>query len=545
MQSFEKYQKLFLTNVSKKIETWQERPFVEEKEIYKFLHSVKGTAASIQLPELSTEAEKVMDHVSPASTASWQEGSWSELLQPIFLHAAFNKELDLSWKVQELPVFQKEEKQPTILILENNLDFLHHFRNNMESHGYNILIAATEERALNLFYDETPDLVVIDFYLENKNGLEILEEISTQATSILTPVIIISEDGSPELAKKVYETSALDFIPKPIDFEVFTTLIRNRLLHVRSLKKQITTDKLTKAYNRTYLQDLLARKKRTFHRNEQTFCLAILDLDDFKNVNDSYGHTVGDEVLVQLSEVLHACTRPEDSVIRYGGEEFIVVMPVISRIQAKSRLGSMLEEFKSIVHTYKNHDFSLSFTAGLTEMNESVSEMEDLIVQADLALYRGKRSGKGTVTIYEPNRDIPNVSNAEKLVHISVVDDDSIIREILSDRLQTMNYFDHSVQVQAYKDGESFLKDDHDGKYKHVVLLDGVLPGMDGLEVLSQIRSHDQETVVIMLTGRQKGKDIIKALNIGADDYMTKPFSTDELVARIRRLIQRHKGGKR
>lgn len=107
----------------------------------------------------------------------------------------------------------------------------------MESHGYNILIAATEERALNLFYDETPDLVVIDFYLENKNGLEILEEISTQATSILTPVIIISEDGSPELAKKVYETSALDFIPKPIDFEVFTTLIRNRLLHVRSLKK--------------------------------------------------------------------------------------------------------------------------------------------------------------------------------------------------------------------------------------------------------------------------------------------------------------------
>lgn len=250
-------------------------------------------------------------------------------------------------------------------------------------------------------------------------------------------------------------------------------------------------------------------------------------------------------MLVQLSEVLHACTRPEDSVIRYGGEEFIVVMPVISRIQAKSRLGSMLEEFKSIVHTYKNHDFSLSFTAGLTEMNESVSEMEDLIVQADLALYRGKRSGKGTVTIYEPNRDIPNVSNAEKLVHISVVDDDSIIREILSDRLQTMNYFDHSVQVQAYKDGESFLKDDHDGKYKHVVLLDGVLPGMDGLEVLSQIRSHDQETVVIMLTGRQKGKDIIKALNIGADDYMTKPFSTDELVARIRRLIQRHKGGKR
>ncbi|MCA1011218.1 response regulator [Halobacillus halophilus] len=544
MQSFEKYQKLFLTNVSKKIEKWQELPYVEEKEIYQFLHSVKGTAASIQLPELSSEADKVMDHVNPVSTASWQEGSWSELLQPVFLHAALNKELEFPRKEQELPVFQREEKQPTILILENNLDFLHHFRNNLESHGYNILIAATEERALHLFYDETPDLVVIDFYLENKNGLEILEEISTQATSILTPVMIISEDGSPELAKKVYETSALDFIPKPIDFEVFTTLIRNRLLHVRSLKKQITTDKLTKAYNRTYLQDLLDRKKRNFQRNEETFCLAILDLDDFKNVNDSYGHMVGDKVLIQLSEVLHASTRPEDSVIRYGGEEFIVVMPLISRIQAKRRLSNMLEEFKSIVHTYKNYEFSLSFTAGLTEMNKSGLKMEDLIVQADLALYRGKRSGKGTVTIYEPTQDIPN-SNADKLVHISVVDDDSIIREILSDRLQTLNYFDHSVEVQAYKDGESFLKDDHEDKYKHVVLLDGVLPGMDGLEVLSQIRAYDQETVVIMLTGRQKGKDIIQALNIGADDYMTKPFSTDELVARIRRLIQRHKGGKR
>ncbi|MFQ3544900.1 diguanylate cyclase [Halobacillus rhizosphaerae] len=541
MEKNAKYQKLFFANLSKKIHEWTARNRVQEQEIYKLLHSITGTAASIGLDRMSDAANHLSKLVQEKSLVLWNQEEWTEFLQSILLYI----DLDTDWPVnKELTSKTLDQQRATILILENDLGFLQFLRENLEELGYNVLMATTQDRALQLFFDQKPDYLIIDYHLNGLTGLDVMKHISSHATSILTPIMIISGDCSEALAEKVYLTHALDFVTKPINFKVLHAMIRNRLFHIQTLKKQITTDQLTNTFNRTYLYDWLNHKKREFYRSKESFSLVMLDLDNFKHVNDTYGHLIGDQVLIKLAQELKRNIRAEDSVVRYGGEEFIVLMPGISGRDAVKRMNEVLQSFKNIQHHAKGEHFRISFTCGVTEFNAE-EKVEDLILQADLALYKGKRAGKGQVNQYNPELDSYLETGTEDQVHISIVDDDSIIREMLADRLEELTFAGKPVIVSTYKTGEIFLQANIPSNGKHVVLLDGVMPGMDGTEVLRDIRSRDQDTIVVMLTGRQKDADIIKALEIGADDYITKPFSLDELVARLKRIVNRHKGGVR
>ena len=170
MQKYEKYQQLFLKNISKRLAEWHEQDTIEEKDIYQLLHTIKGTAASIGLEDLSNEAEAMMGSIRPEATDRWDEQAWSELFQPILLNIDFGSG-DLIDRELPSSIGQQVQEQPTILILEDDLDFLHYFRENMESYGYNVLMATTEERALTLFYDEKPNLFIIDYYLQGKKRI--------------------------------------------------------------------------------------------------------------------------------------------------------------------------------------------------------------------------------------------------------------------------------------------------------------------------------------------------------------------------------------
>ena len=128
------------------------------------------------------------------------------------------------------------------------------------------------------------------------------------------------------------------------------------------------------------------------------------------------------------------------------------------------------------------------------------------------------------------------------MLHIGIIDDDLVIQQILQEYFKRFSYEGFSIDIRTFREGESFFTDDWYKQHGNfIILLDGIMPRMDGYEVLKRIRREcpSKNYMIIMLTGRKNEKDIVKALELGADDYITKPFNLRELEARVRRLALR------
>ncbi|WP_457601199.1 GGDEF domain-containing protein [Hydrogenivirga sp.] len=161
----------------------------------------------------------------------------------------------------------------------------------------------------------------------------------------------------------------------------------------RELKELATTDTLTKLPNRRTILDFLEFEVNRARRNRSRLSVALIDLDDFKTINDTYGHLVGDQVLRELASLIRGNLRSTDMVGRYGGEEFIVVMPETDFTTA----AGVVERLRKVVEeTFFEPVGSVSISVGLTSLREGDS-VESLLRRADEFLYRAKREGKNRV----------------------------------------------------------------------------------------------------------------------------------------------------
>ncbi len=156
-----------------------------------------------------------------------------------------------------------------------------------------------------------------------------------------------------------------------------------------------SSDGLTKLYNRSYLFEKAKDELKRYKRYKTTFSLIILDIDDFKKVNDQYGHQKGDAILRKLGIVLDGARRDLDICARYGGEEFAIILPHTNGNEAKK----IAERIRKKVEDYFQNDIKITISMGVSNCPESSIVLEDLIKKADDALYESKRSGKNKVTV--------------------------------------------------------------------------------------------------------------------------------------------------
>ncbi len=167
------------------------------------------------------------------------------------------------------------------------------------------------------------------------------------------------------------------------------------------LQEQAIRDPLTGLYNRRFLEESLDRELAHARRDKRNICIAMIDVDNFKSFNDRYGHKVGDMILKSLGDILLANTRKSDVSCRYGGEEFVVVMPNATTEGARKRAHHWRKAFQLLQNSFNGQELQATISVGLASFPADGKDWETVLHAADEALYESKRRGKNRVTVYQ------------------------------------------------------------------------------------------------------------------------------------------------
>jgi diguanylate cyclase (GGDEF)-like protein len=287
-------------------------------------------------------------------------------------------------------------------------------------------------------------------------------------------------------------------------------------------------DPLTGLANRAAFREAYLRNVSLAARRREPVSAAILDLDRFKHVNDTFGHAMGDEVLRQTAEILTGSLRKSDLLARWGGEEFVALFPNTAADGAANAVRKALEALAA--HTFTAPDgrtFHVTFSAGVVDAGPETA-VEETIAEADRFLYLAKAQGRNRViTVKEKGSQQPR--------SILLVEGDDTVAAIIKHRLGREGF-----TIKHCLDGLGALAASAAGGYS-LAIIDLKLPGMDGIELLTKLRSSAAASVlpVLILTPLGKEKDVARGFQLGADDYLVKPFSPLELVARVRNLLRK------
>jgi len=537
------YQEAMLQNIHNQIELWLESNGpVPHEDVYRFLHSVKGTSGTIGMAGLSELADRLMAQAGDAPREPWGTDELRTFLYPLVRESCecrHNGDVVLATALDDgldIPA-----DQPLVLILDDDVTLLRYLKDELEANGYFVVATVSPDKAIRCFHDLTPDCFILDLVIPDKNGFEVMETLSDRVRTKFVPTTVISIRSDKETRLRAYRIGADDFMPKPIDMEELLVRLERQLRRKKQLDRLLFVDELTGALNRKCFEESFRRICLEAQRARKSFSLAVIDLDHFKLVNDRYGHLAGDKVLTAFARFVREQTRSADLFFRLGGEEFVMMMPQTGSAEAAKLLERIRLRFAECDPVPDYPELRITFSAGVVEVADPVPESRPCWVEAaDSALYRAKELGRDRIVVSEDLEACER--GAKRKLNIAVVDDDAIIRAMLIEFLKETVGKRMSVDVRAFKDGQSFLDDPrHAEKGPYLVVLDGMMPGVDGMEALRRLRASEESDrySVIMLTGRSEEYDIHRALELGADDYLTKPFRVKELEARIRRLTSR------
>ncbi|MNO59366.1 Response regulator PleD [compost metagenome] len=536
----QKYKDMVEERTRQTLQEWSALSEVNEKDIYRFLHNLKGTAGTVGLQEVEQFAEATLPYFMENSLKCWTALEWGDYLYPLLplfdqnsVSVGSINHLDKHGNAAAFP-------QNDILLIDDDVELVAYLKESLEKQNYYVSIALSAERGLKIFYESKPDLILLDILLPDISGIEVLNQIIGKAKKERIPIIIISGEYSKATQLHAYRLGVMDFIPKPVDIDLFLALIKNRFEMKREWQDSIIVDDLTGAFNRKHFNQVMKQLICDYKRTERVFSLALIDLDYFKKVNDTYGHLIGDEVLQTLSELVQSSIRMEDTFCRYGGEEFAVFLPNTDADSALSVLQRIQERFADTDFFAKNEIFHVTFSSGISEVTEAENIADKIVEEADQALYASKHAGRNQTTLYSAHLSSAKIHS---VLNVIVVDDDALIRRIVTSQFAIWEPDNIAeIKISSYANGLEFLQSDwYTVDEKYIILLDGVMPDLDGVEVLERIRKTYPEVniLVIMLTGRNNQADIVHALQMGADDYVIKPVHMPELLSRMERLAHR------
>jgi diguanylate cyclase (GGDEF)-like protein len=326
--------------------------------------------------------------------------------------------------------------KPIVMIVDDNPHNLRVVTDMIDESGYEAVIAMSGKKALGFIAIQKPDLILLDVKMPELDGYEVCRILKSNSETRDIPIIFLTVQSDLDDVIKGFESGAVDFISKPFNILELQMRIKthlelkqirdaqktyneqlenaNRELKkaneiIRTQNEQLRevafcleqlskTDALTELYNRRYMIEKLAEEVNRYRRNRKPFSIIIADIDDFKKVNDTYGHDCGDYIIKRTSQTLADSIRDIDAVGRWGGEEFLILLPETVAEGAVVLAERIQKNVRQAVWTYNQAQILIRLTLGIATF-DGETDLEAVIKQADRALYDGKNNGKNCIVV--------------------------------------------------------------------------------------------------------------------------------------------------
>lgn len=306
---------------------------------------------------------------------------------------------ELAERIESLAIERSAGVQGRVLIVEDDTELAEHYCLVLQSAGIEAQTVSDPLDLMPTLSAFQPDIVLMDVQIGDYSGVTLARLIRFEPRWLSLPIIYLSSEDDPDNQLEALSKGADEFLMKPVSDDYLVRSVRIRCYRARQLSELMNRDSLTGLLKHSLIKQEVEKELARCRRDGHPSSLVMLDLDHFKRINDTWGHRYGDIVIRTLANLLRNRLRETDMIGRYGGEEFLVVLPQCPVPAAAELIQGIGESFAELAFSVGESSFQVTLSAGIAAINDFPNG-EDALEAADQALYQRKRGGRNGVTVY-------------------------------------------------------------------------------------------------------------------------------------------------
>jgi putative two-component system response regulator len=432
--------------------------------------------------------------------------------------------------------------RPVALIVEDNPHECHLLQIHLEDLGCETRCATNGAAGMQAAAEFLPDLIVLDILLPDQSGYDFITWLQSNPAFGHARTLVVSGMSEVQDRVKALELGADDFIVKGFDRSEFDARVRRLLRLKKSLDslnsrcekalQLAVTDSLTGLYTFGFMQETLQSQLNHARQYGQPYSLIFADVDHFKRVNDHSGHAAGDTALRTVARALRGLVRQSDTLVRYGGEEFVVLLPNTNRADAVKLAERMRETVAAMtIDCQRGPGFQVTMSFGVAAYPVDAADGELLLQRGDAAMYLAKQLGRNRVATIDDAAAVDDGSGK-----VLIVDDDEKNLRLLEAYLRPEGH--HLLYARNGIEAIDAALAHH----PDVIIMDAMMPKLSGFDACQRMKQDSRCHLIpiMMVTSLNGREDRLRGIEAGADEFITKPIDKTQLMVRLRALL-RHK----